>query len=104
MIRPGVVVYGATVGRVGESAICKTTRVIPDNMTIAKTQRSYLTKNNYRTVTETSMSAEPAIQTTELQGDRGGLCDRYFDLFLISFLILFFELASIRWFGSTSFS
>src|SRR5437667_2585498 len=25
----------------------------------------------------------------------------YIDLFLISFLILFFELASIRWFGST---
>ena len=25
----------------------------------------------------------------------------YLDLFLISFLILFFELASIRWFGST---
>jgi spermidine synthase len=27
--------------------------------------------------------------------------DRYLDLFLISFLILFFELACIRWFGST---
>jgi hypothetical protein len=26
--------------------------------------------------------------------------ERYFDLFLISFLILFFELTSIRWFGS----
>jgi hypothetical protein len=25
----------------------------------------------------------------------------YIDLFLISFLILFFELACIRWFGST---
>src|SRR5262245_65750044 len=25
----------------------------------------------------------------------------YLDLFLISFLILFFELAAIRWFGST---
>jgi len=50
---------------------------------------------------ETSMSAESANQTTELQADRSGLRDRYFDLFLISFLILFFELASIRWFGST---
>jgi peptidoglycan/LPS O-acetylase OafA/YrhL len=25
----------------------------------------------------------------------------YFDLFLVSFLLLFFELACIRWFGST---
>ncbi len=46
------------------------------------------------------MSAEAASQTTELHRDTGGLRDRYFDLFLISFLILFFELASIRWFGS----
>ncbi len=47
------------------------------------------------------MSVETAIQTADLQQDRGGLRARYFDLFLISFLILFFELASIRWFGST---
>jgi len=46
------------------------------------------------------MSVETASQTTELQGDPGELRARYFDLFLISFLILFFELASIRWFGS----
>src|ERR1700733_13611210 len=29
-----------------------------------------------------------------------GVRHPYFDLFLISFLILFFELACIRWFGS----
>src|SRR5262245_59275302 len=48
------------------------------------------------------MSVETASPTTELQlqTDQGGLRDRYLDLFLISFLILFFELASIRWFGS----
>jgi len=67
-------------------------------MSVAKTQRSCSTKGNFRTVTETGMSAETASQTTELQV--GGLRDRYFDLFLISFLILFFELAAIRWFGS----
>lgn len=31
--------------------------------------------------------------------DERGLINRYFDLFLISFLILFLELTSIRWFG-----
>ncbi len=39
-------------------------------------------------------------ETTEL-APSGELRGRYVDLFLISFLILFFELASIRWFAST---
>src|SRR3954466_7687984 len=41
----------------------------------------------------------PPNPTKTTQG--AGLRGRYIDLFLISFLILFFELASIRWFGST---
>jgi hypothetical protein len=47
------------------------------------------------------MSADTASQATDPRPIQGGLRDRYVDLFLISFLILFFELASIRWFGST---
>jgi spermidine synthase len=46
------------------------------------------------------MSTVAASPTTEPHSDQGGLRARYFDLFLISFLILFIELASIRWFGS----
>jgi SAM-dependent methyltransferase len=48
-------------------------------------------------------SPDPALESPAraLQGDREGLRGRYVDLFLISFLILFFELACIRWFGST---
>src|SRR5262245_11164526 len=33
--------------------------------------------------------------------DRPTYHDSYFDLFLVSFVILFFELTCIRWFGST---
>ena len=40
-------------------------------------------------------------ETTGPAEEGGGLRGRYVDLFLISFLILFFELACIRWFGST---
>src|SRR5215469_3775845 len=47
------------------------------------------------------MSIEVVSQTTELQPDQGRLRHRTFDLFLISFLILFLELVCIRWFGST---
>src|SRR5262245_39752520 len=48
------------------------------------------------------MATETARQMTDLQlrPDHVRLRDRYLDLFLISFLILFFELTSIRWFGS----
>ena len=48
------------------------------------------------------MSEGTASETSERQPaqDQGRLRDRYFDLFLISFLILFLELAFIRWFGS----
>src|SRR5262245_58402521 len=46
------------------------------------------------------MSVETASQSTALQSDQAGLRKHYIDLFLISFLILFIELASIRWFGS----
>jgi spermidine synthase len=46
------------------------------------------------------MSDETVSQTAEVPLKQDGLQGRYFDLFLVSFLILFFELASIRWFGS----
>ncbi len=42
----------------------------------------------------------PAQFEPEAPLRKGGLERPYTDLFLISFLILFFELASIRWFGS----
>ncbi len=47
------------------------------------------------------MTVESLTQSraTEVLRDRA-LPGRYLDLFLISFLILFFELAFIRWFGS----
>jgi hypothetical protein len=49
--------------------------------------------------TETDMTVETAPETTGLQ-ERPELRQRGFDLFLISFLILFCELAFIRWFIS----
>lgn len=45
------------------------------------------------------MTVETASQTTGLRMDQG-IRERCLDLFLISFVILFFELAFIRWFGS----
>lgn len=47
------------------------------------------------------MPIETVSQTTELPPDGGRLRRGYLELFLISFLILFFELSCIRWFGST---
>ncbi len=47
------------------------------------------------------MPIETVSQTTEVPPDEGRPRRGYFELFLISFLILFFELACIRWFGST---
>src|SRR4051794_9742912 len=46
------------------------------------------------------MAVETARQATEHQENPGKQRERYFDLFLISFVILFLELAFIRWFGS----
>src|ERR1700676_454034 len=43
----------------------------------------------------TNKATSTARHATEAQSRRA-----YLDLFLVSFLILFFELASIRWFGS----
>lgn len=45
------------------------------------------------------MAVETATRTTEQQVNYD-INSRYLNLFLISFLILFFELAFIRWFGS----
>jgi Spermine/spermidine synthase domain len=45
------------------------------------------------------MTVETASQTTEVRIDQS-VRERCLDLFLISFVILFFELAFIRWFGS----
>jgi Spermine/spermidine synthase domain len=45
------------------------------------------------------MAAETTSQATELRMDQG-VRERCLDLFLISFVILFFELAFIRWFGA----
>src|SRR5689334_14875099 len=58
------------------------------------------------TTTTTEVSVLPAIEVQPQQNataaDSVQLPRRpYLDLFLISFLILFFELACIRWFGST---
>ena len=44
------------------------------------------------------MLTEPLNRDNDDAGRRPG---QYLDLFLISFLILFFELACIRWFAST---
>src|SRR5438105_14054897 len=55
----------------------------------------------------TSTISEPAVlPQIEIPTDEAARVPNvprrpYLDLFLISFLILFFELASIRWFGST---
>ena len=46
------------------------------------------------------MPSEPSTKPTDPDAG-GGPRGPYLDLFLISFLILFFELASIRWFGGT---
>jgi hypothetical protein len=43
----------------------------------------------------------PLFQANEATAPRRALLRTYVDLFLISFAILFFELACIRWFGST---
>jgi spermidine synthase len=48
-----------------------------------------------------TVESASATKTIELQPGREKPRDRYIDLLLISFLILFLELASIRWFGST---
>jgi hypothetical protein len=48
---------------------------------------------------EICMTIETASQTAEVRTEKG-MPERCLDLFLISFLILFFELAFIRWFGS----
>jgi spermidine synthase len=46
------------------------------------------------------MPSEPSNRDNEIAGRAPGRA-QYLDLFLISFLILFFELACIRWFAST---
>src|ERR1700759_4118918 len=64
---------------------------------------SGLTHYNPATMTWTSEpSLPPVIEiANDLEANPNMPKRPYLDLFLISFLILFFELACIRWFGST---
>src|SRR5436309_15114491 len=54
-------------------------------------------------MTSTPTATEPAAAPTDAQPPRGPILPRRpkLDLFLVSFAILFLELACIRWFGST---
>lgn len=51
---------------------------------------------------DATISGDPALDTPGVRPSaQSGSPRSYLDLFLISFLLLFFELACIRWFGST---